>query len=223
MTRTGTLTMALLLAAAVVAAWADPPPEDVRFGGGSYDGWDRDTMASSALLGGADVSFSSAPGQTFDFTAAYGDLATAMITATDPGTAITNGGTMRVTVPPAWGCRFDTGVSVTYGGNASGKVGAASYTDGGRVLSIPVTQNFTSGDTLTITGLRLVDLRLVSPGVANLELDFDGDGARDVYDAYSLTVRALWPGGSYDGWDRYEMAESGSLEPIRRGTVILIR
>lgn len=218
-TKMATLALGAFLAAG--AAWA--APEDVRFGGGSFDGWDRNTMTNSALLGGANVSLSSGTGQTFDFTAAYGALATATITATDPGTAMTNGGTIRLTVPAAWAaCRFDTGASVTLVTTGAGKVGAASYTDGGRTLSIPVTNSFVALDTLTVAGLKLVDLRLVAAGVANLELDFDGDGARDVYDTYALTVRALWPGGSYDGWDRYAMAESKELTAAR-GTVITIQ
>lgn len=202
------------------AAWA--APEDARFSGGSYDGWDRDVMAEAASLGGALVSFSSGTAQTFDFTTASGALATLTIHAEEPQGTIANGGTIRVTVPAAWACRFDTGAVVTLGGNAAGKVGAASYEDGGRTLGIEVSANFANGDTLTIAGLRLVDLRLVSPGAASLELDFTGDGARDVYDEYALTLRALWPGGSYDGWDTYLMAEAASLESVR-GTLIMMR
>jgi hypothetical protein len=66
-------------------------------------------------------------------------------------------------------------------------------------------------------------LRLVSPDTKQLELDFTGDGARDVYDLYGLTVRALWPGGAYDGWDRYAMAASAGLQPAAQGTVFTIR
>ena len=44
-----TMTMVLLLVV-TTAAWADPPPEDVRFSGGSYDGWAREVMAEYASL-----------------------------------------------------------------------------------------------------------------------------------------------------------------------------
>jgi len=50
---TKTMTMGLLLAAAAAAAWA--APEDSRFGGGSFDGWDRNAMANSAPAGGASI------------------------------------------------------------------------------------------------------------------------------------------------------------------------
>lgn len=218
-TRTATMAMALLLAAAVTAH-ADPGDE--RFFGGSYDGWDRDVMAASAGLGGVLVSLSSGTDQIFDFTATPA-LAALTIEVEDPGEAITNGGTMRISVPAAWVCRFDTGYPVSFSGDAAEKVSAASYTDGGRTLSIPVTTTFVAGDTLVVSGLRLADLRLVPAGAQSLELDFNGDGTRDVYDTYALTVRALWPGGSYDGWDRYAMAESASLGPVPKGTVLMFR
>jgi hypothetical protein len=213
-----TWTLGFLLAA--TTAWA--APEDARWSGGSFDGWDRYTMTNSAGLGGALVSLSSGTAQTFDFTATP-TLAALTIEAEDPAGTITNGGTIRLTVPAAWACRFDTGASVSFSGDAAGKVGAASYTDGGRTLSIPVTATFVAADTLIVSGLRLADLRLVSPDTKQLELDFTGDGARDVYDTYALTVRALWPGGSYDGWDRYAMAESAGLQPAAQGTVFTIR
>ncbi len=209
-----------LLFAAIATVRA--APEDARFGGGAFDGWGRCAMTESAVLGGvvALVSLSSGANQTFDFTATP-SLAALTIEAEEPAGTMTNGGTIRVTVPAGWACRFDTGASVSFSGDAAGKVGAATYTDGGRTLSIPVTSTFVANDTLIVSGLRLEDLRLVSPDTKWLELDFDGDGTRDVYDLYALQVRALWPGGAYDGWGRYVMTESEELtEP---GTVLIIR
>ena len=74
-----------------------------------------------------------------------------------------------------------------------------------------------AGDTLIVSGLRLV-----SPDTQPLELDFNGDDARDVYAQYALRARALWPGGAYDGRDRYAMAESAGLTPAAKGTLISI-
>lgn len=201
---------------------AHAAPGDQRFRGGSYDGWGRDVMTASAVLGGgALVSLASGTDQTFVWTQANPALAMLTITAEEPQGTITNGGTMRVTVPAAWGCRFDTSVTVTYGGGAAGKVHPATFTDGGRTLEIPVKDSFTDGDILTIAGLKLLDLALCRTGIQRLELDFTGDGMRDVYDGNTLTLTVPWPGGSYDGWDRYAMTESKSLG--LKGTVIWVR
>jgi len=218
--RTTIIMIGMVLFATLTAARA--APGDERFCGGSYDGWDRDVMAASAGLGGALVSLASGTDQTFTWNAANPALAVLTIEAEDPAGTITNGGAMRVTVPAAWACRFDTSVSVTYGGDAAGKVGAASFLDGGRTLNIPVTADFIAGDTLTLSGLKLLDLALCPSGTQWLELDFTGDGTRDVYDGNSLALTVPWPGGSYDGWDRYVLAESASLDATRRGTVFML-
>ena len=212
--------MLVLLLAVSTAVWA--APGDERFLGGSYDGWDRDAMTASAGLGGALVSLASATDQTFTWNEANPALAMLTIEAEDPAGTITNGGAMRVTVPAAWACRFDTSVSVTYGGDAAGKVNPATFSDGGRTLNIPVTADFTAGDTLTLSGLKLQDLALCSAGIQRLELDFTGNGSRDVYDGNTLALTVPWPGGSYDGWDQYALAESASLDATRRGTVFML-
>lgn len=218
-------TIGFLLLTALAAGFAPPAEanENARFGGGSYDGWDRYALTNSLGLGDGSISLSSVSNQVFDFKALYGALSTLTITATDPAGTMTNGGTIRLTVPAIWACRFDTGASVTCGGTASGKVGAASYADGGRTLSIPVTTSFGAGDKLTIAGLRLTDLWFVSPDTKQLELDVDGDGTRDLHDLYSLTVRVVWSGGAYDGWDHDAMAESKELAPAGNGTVLIVR
>jgi hypothetical protein len=215
-----TLTGMMLCVAAVAACAATG---DARFCGGSYDGWDRYAMAKSAGLGGALVSLASDTDQTFAWTEANPALAMLTITAAEPQGTITNGGTMRLTVPAAWACRFDTSASVSIGGGASVKIGAASYADGGRTLEIAVTGNFIDGDILTISGLKLLDLALCAAGIQRLELDFTGNGSRDVYDQRELTLTVPCPGGSYDGWDRCTVAESTSLEPVPGGTTILVR
>ena len=175
----------------------------------------------AAAAWAAPVSLSSGTNQTFDFTAASPALAELTIEAENPTGTITNGGTMRVTVPAAWACRFDTNATVVFSGDADGKVGVASYTDSGRTLSIPVTDDFVADDTLVVSGLRLADLRLVPPDTKPLGLDYTGDGAPDVYDLYTLQVRVLWPGGSFDGYARCAMTESAAL--AYPTTIIMIR
>ena len=209
----------LWVGAAQATDWSTNLP---CFYGGSYDGWDRQTMTNVAGLGSADVTMSSGIDQPFSWTAANPALAMLTITATTTGGTITNGGTMRVSVPAALGCRFDTGAAVSIGGGASGKVGTANYSGDGRTLIIPVTADFVNGDTLTVAGLKLLDLRLAPAGTQRLGLDFTGDGMLDVYDQYALLVSVTCPGGSYDGWDRYAMVVYKNIY-VPQGTVFSIR
>ncbi len=95
------------------------------------------------------------------------------IHAEDPMGVITNGVTMRVRVPTDWACRFDAGASITYGGNAAGKAAAASFSDDGRELQIPLTADFAADDTLTLSGLSLL-YRQVSARSAAAGAGFHG-------------------------------------------------
>jgi hypothetical protein len=224
-TRTAATIFAVFLFAALTTRAVDWSTNLPCFHGGSYDGWDRDVMTEAQGLGGASVSLSSGTNQTFAWTEANPALATLTLWAEDPAGTITNDGTIRVSMPDGSGCRFDTGVSVTYGGDANdeGKVGGAAFSGDGRTLEIAVTGDFVADDTLTVSGLKLVDLALCPAGSYYLELDFTGDGVTDVSDDYAMTVTVTWPGGSYDGWDRDVMTEFATLEYGSVGTVLILR
>jgi hypothetical protein len=191
--------------------------------GGFYDGWDQAAMTSVSSLGGGEVSFSSGNDQTFLWTQVRGALATVTITATDPAGTMTNGGTIRVSVPTAWACRFDAGAAPAFTGNAADKVNAAgaSYTDGGRTLVLPVIADFEAGDALGIGGMKLLDLALCPAGSQKLELDFDGDGLSDVSDTYTLDLSVPHPGGGYDGWSFSGMATYRNI--VLSGTMFMVR
>ena len=218
------LMVMMVAVCAVMAAQMASADEaaDVRFGGGHFDGWDREVTAKSAGLGGALVTLSSGEVQMFDFTAAP-LLAEVVIEAEEPQGTITNGGVIRLSVPAAWACRFNGDAVVIVASNAAAKVGVPYYCDEGRTLAIPVIEDFVDGDVLSVAGLQLSSLRLVQPGSGALELDFDGDGERDAYDIYALGVRASWPGGFFDGWDGEMLALSAELTPPVRGTVIRLQ
>jgi len=196
-TKMVTMTIGLFLSAATVFGTEG----DDRFYGGSYDGEGSAMMQHArALDDGPQVSLWSAPGQVFDWTAGSTALATLTVAVWEPHGAVTNGGTLRVNVPTAWQCRFDAGAAAAFGGSAASKVGAASYSGDGRILTIPVTADFVDNDTLTIAGLKVANLRLSRAGTQWLGLDFEGNTAQDVCDEYALTVNAiLWRGGAYDG------------------------
>lgn len=197
-------------------------PEDVRFYGGTYDGWDRCSMTNALQIGGALISFASASNQLFDWSAGPA-LAPLTIDVSDPMGTMTNGGVIRVSVPAAWRCRFDTNTPVSYSGDASAKVGPARFSNDSRTAEMPVLSDFASNDTLILSGLRLINLHLVSADTRKLELDFDGNGIRDKYDEYTLRVRVLWPGGSYDGWDRTTLSTSANLTPKDKGTILILK
>ena len=114
---------------------------------------------------------------------------------------IANGDTLRISLPSGWRCSFDAAEIPTLSGSTAAKIGVPQFTDDNRTLALPVTSDFAYGDRLTINGLRLLNLHLTPPATAALELDYNGDGIRDVYDRHTITIRAPWPGGSYDGWD----------------------
>lgn len=213
-----TMTIGVFLSAA--AAYAEDWSTNLSsFHGGSYDGWDRQTMTNALGVSAVDVTLSSGVDQQFVWTQANPALALLTITATAPGGTITNGGTIRVSVR---GCRFDAASVVIYSGNATGKVSAATFSGDGRTLQIPVTAAFTNADTLTASGLKLADMRLAPAGTQRLALDFTGDGVWDVYDQYALLVSVAWLGGAYDGWDLHASADYASLVGAR-GTVVMIR
>lgn len=212
------LALGLGLAAVTVFGQADTN----RWHGGSYDGWDLRDMTNYGGLGlTVTVTLSSGSNQQFDWTQANPALAALTITATEPAGTITNGGMLRVSVPSAWPCRFDTNAAVSYGGGAAGKVSAASYSGDGRTLQIPVTANFVAADTLTVSGLKLADLRLVPAGTARLELDFMGTTAADVLDLYTVQVHVPWRGGGYDGWDAVDAVDYTRVGPLTPVTIFI--
>ena len=118
----------------------------------------------------------------------------------NPQSVITNGGTFRISVPSAWQCRFDTNIVVTVGGAAAVKIGSPFYAEDGRSLVLPIAADFTAGDLLMVTGLKVVDLRLCRSGTQWLGLTFTNGDIVDAYDEYPLRTTVLWCGGSYDEW-----------------------
>jgi len=203
--------MTLMIGLVLSSAAALGSEGDERFNGGPNDGWGREAMSRLwALDDVPQVTLTSAPWQVFDWTAPSTALATLTIGAWEHRGTITNGCTLRITVPPAWQCRFDDAASAAFGGGAAGKTGTMSYSGDGRALLIPVTADFADGDTLTIAGLRLTDLKRGRAGDHWLRLDFTGDGAPDTCDLYALRMNPIqWPGGAYDGWG---LATSAPME-----------
>ncbi len=192
------LALVFFLSVAQATEWSTNLP---CFNGGSYDGWDRQSMPTAVAVGGVDVTMSSGVDQQLAWLLGNPALSMLTITAASPSGTLTNGTTVQIGVPAAWSSWFDTSAAVTVGGSAVGKVGLASYSSDGRLLRLPVTADFANGDTLTVTGLKLAGIPPL-PDTQRLELNFTG--VLDAYDQYTLTASLppSYNGGSYDGWDR---------------------
>ncbi len=210
---------ALALAFALATTPARAADEDDRFLGGSYDGYSSCVMPTPVKPSPVKVSLSSGTVQLFDFIE-IPFLQPLTITAQNPQNSITVGNDMNISVPAAWQCKFDANSTAVISGDAAAKVGTPVYANGDRALSIPVVSDFTPGDSIVISGLRLLDLRFVPSGARQLELDFNGDGICDVHDSFSIWVCTRWRGGAYDGWASDVTPTEQGVGPI--GTVLFI-
>lgn len=190
---------ALMWTAATAAVVADGPEVD-RFKGGNYDGWHMDQSAAVTLNGPA-VVLTSGADQTLSGQAASASVTAPTIRESSDGAnlGIKAGKTMTLAFPPALSLQWNIS-SLTYGGSASGKAGAASLADGNRTLQIPVTSDFAADEELVLNGLTVVGLARSPQTTGRLLLDIDEDGLWDTADLYTKTVRMIWSGGSYDGW-----------------------
>ena len=194
---------------------------DARFYGGSYDGWGRDAMAHAWTLDdGPQLSLWSGTDQVFNWTASEGDLASVSVGVWRSLASVTNGGMLSIRLPSGWQCHFNGDAEIALGGSAAGKVGTAAYSGDFRAVTVPVTADFADGDTLTVAGLKLADLRLAQGDAGYLGLDVTGDGVADIDDENNLQIRVLWAGGINDGWGTVVSEASGFWIP--RGTLISV-
>ena len=173
---------------------------DARFFGGGNDGCGGVLMHARSLDGGPQVSFWSTSAPRLVWTDAGASLTTVSIGVWDPKSAVTNGGMFKVCVPSAWQCRFDTNAAVAVGGAAVAKIGSPYYASDGRSLILPLQADFTAGDLVTVTGLKIIDLRLCRSGTQWLGLSFSNSGVADVYDECPQRTTVYWLGGSCDDW-----------------------
>ena len=104
-----------------------------------------------------------------DRTFVYGEspeLPTITITDGTAAAAITASKDIRLTIPAGFPASFDSSVtSVRFSGSADVKVGGTvSYEDTDKTVVIDVGTDFTPGESLQISGLRLASLGAVAPG-----------------------------------------------------------
>jgi len=143
------------------------------------------------------ASLSSAAHQSFSVGQA--STAAATITVTDSSTPIiTAAQDIRIRIPPALSMTWDTSVtSVTLGGTASGKVNSTglTYEDSNKTVRLNVTSDFSSGQTLTIAGLKFTNFTAVS--AQHLQLVVSGSGgATAAIDDKTITITGAAGGGA---------------------------
>jgi hypothetical protein len=133
-------------------------------------GWD--IGADESTVSGA-LNISSTSNQSFTVGAPI--TAMSLITITEASTpSITASADIRVRIPAGFDMSWDSSdTSALIGGTASGKVSTTvSYEDGDATLVLDVTSDFSSGETLTISGLGFTSF-LDTEAPDNLELEVD--------------------------------------------------
>jgi hypothetical protein len=139
------------------------------------------------------------------FTVNQSSAGISTITITDDATTagITAANDIRIAIASSsinmkW---LTSDTSAVFGGTASGKVSnPVSYESSGTVLVVPVSTNFSAGDTLTISGLSFSDFTSGNPAVSSgLGLHIGGvaDATPDASDTKTITIRGRVSLGSH--------------------------
>jgi len=211
-------TIALVSAGLVLGV---PVAQALPYTGGPDDSHSMVAMTNDVGLGGAIVHISSAT--NLYMARGYAPVAIAAITVTDDPTnpGIRNGTPIVIRIPDDFGMTWDTAdTNAVYGGTAAGKVGTVSYAGSGKHLLIAVTNNFSAGDTLTVSGLSFRNY--LQSGSTRLEVDFDNDGGVDAYDDKSIAVSGVFHyGGADDGYGVGTMTLDRDVKII--GTLIELK
>lgn len=142
-------------------------------------------VTSSALI-------ESAEDQIFGYQQASTPVS--VITITDGASpTITAANDIRIVIATTTtNMRWDTtDVTATFGGTAAAKVSnPVSFLGNGEILVIPVTENFSSSDTLTIADLSFTAFNTVSPAAVSLGVRTSGVGTTTVTnDIRTVTIR----------------------------------
>jgi len=211
--------LVLVVTVALFAA-VGPGAQAAIYTGGSGDAYSMDTMAGDIGLGGAVVTLASAANQSF--VRGYTPVAISTLTVNDDPTnpGIKSGTPIVIRIPDDLAMTWDeTDTMATFGGTASGKVGAISYASGNKHLVINVIGDFVANDTLSISDLSFKNY--LGSGTGRLELDFDNDGGVDSQDDKAVSIlSAFHYGGTEDSYAMDVMNEDEYLRLI--GTLLML-
>ncbi len=211
-----------LAVTAVMAAWVMNGPliRAASYTGGLGDGYDEDAMTNDVYLSTL-VTLSSAENRSF--TRAYAPVSIGTITiADDPVTPVITSGTLVLSIPAGFGMTWDeTDTTATFGGSAASKANTTvSYAGSNKKLLVAVTNGFSAGDTLAISGLSFKNH--IGFGTTRLELDYDDDGITDALDDKTITILEFYTGGPGDAYAMGQMSQDNRLYRPP-GTLFLIR
>jgi hypothetical protein len=141
----------------------------------------------------ASPSFYSATNQQFYVTQATTTLETMTFIDLPDSSTVTATNDIRISIATTTtNFRFDTDTTtLTFGGTAAGKVAnPVSYENNSATLIIPVSSDFSAGDTLTIAGARAGSFAAISTTVSKLTLHTDGNalGAASSTDIRTMRI-----------------------------------
>jgi len=190
--------------------------------GGPGDAHSMSAMGGNVHLGGAEVAFVSAASQSF--LRGYAPVGISTITITDDATpGIKSGTPIVIRIPSGLVMTWDeTDTTATFGGTASGKVGAISYASGNKHLVVSVTSDFAASDTLTISGLSFKNY--LSSGAGRLQLDFDSNGLIDADDGKTVAIFSTFHrGGNEDNYAASAMDDDQKLRANEGAVFLFVR
>ena len=150
------------------------------------------TIRSTTTEGVPNLTISSANDQEFYVGQGTTTLATITVTDSSPTPVITAANNIRIRIDTArTDFRFNTGTTnLTFGGTASGRVSnPVSYEDAGATLVIPVSSNFSAGDTLTIAGAQAGSFASFANATSSLMLYVGGNTSGEPAARDTRTIR----------------------------------
>jgi 6-phosphogluconolactonase (cycloisomerase 2 family) len=159
----------------------------------SIDSGNNDCWTFVGTGGGGSVTISSAANQIFALNQATTSISTITITDATPTATITAANDLRIAIATStMNMRWNTNdTSATYSGTAAGKVSSTvSYEGGGSVLVIPVSNDFSAGDTLVISGLSFAQFSAMHAAASSLQVRTGGasDTVADGTDTKTIAI-----------------------------------
>lgn len=166
------------------------------------------------------ATFSSGSNQTLTVGSGTTAINTMTITDASSTATITATNDIRIRIPTTLNMLWDTtDTTATIGGGASAKVSTTvSYEESGKVLVLNVTSNFSTSDSITVSGLSFVSFTGATKATA-LTLDAGNDGGGESTDSFTKTISASTAASVYSA-NNQVFAQGQSVQSIQAITVV---